>query len=671
MYHIEKNLQVILVIITYILNFSVSIIISKSNIEMCTQTSQSKSSLTSNSNNTTNLHMESLNCTQKLVLSLSIENGKMSETDYIDVFVSEVSSKDGSRRQIENPYKISISKSPVYAEYPCIYVQDFNYKPREQIIISDVFSCSDGDMASNPTCGWVIASNNKVVPYSQGFCCKCDFSQIIGVDTTTSNRGSSCRFLNLGSGSATAHCLRFDQLWYSAYEIKKYRINYLIEISVTYKNDKFNNTSTEIIQNLSKNNSTNFTNKNKTSSIENSNLNFNTEKISLSPSNPISLSSDKNIIARLIGDFQPPTPPNDYSIYYLVTPSQPQSHSMVLEGPLNWMIIPRNYFTLDGRECDKIGVSYFAFRSQGGASSGCNLKVGECLHNQIYDYYIEDIQNLSAGKNIKYLMSQDKVTKYDFYSESQDTKKFSYKLDGIFNSLINLEINADDIKYVTNVSNGQIDYLNINTFESLSNDGYLEMQVTNSGSLTAQFSISYNCSEYILPLLSEQMSLNSFQSTIIKKDIYTLSQDSRYHVCNATLFNAIGEQVDMKSSKFNTTIIQIINVQNTNMSQVVPNNSNSEVLSNPIDQQYVELDCKILCPDFFDYICFIAHGCWGYFARTTGVILLVIVLGLALIKIIINGSLCKFTDKIALWLVGGKKCQDTIKYFDRNIQQRI
>ena len=114
-------------------------------------------------------------------------------------------------------------------------------------------------------------------------------------------------------------------------------------------------------------------------------------------------------------------------------------------------------------------------------------------------------------------MSQDKVTNYDFYSESQDTKKFSYKLDGIFNSLINLEINADDIKYVTNVSNGQIDYLNINTFESLSNDGYLEMQVTNSGSLTAQFSISYNFSEYILPLLSEQMSLNSFQSTIIKK----------------------------------------------------------------------------------------------------------------------------------------------------------
>jgi hypothetical protein len=661
---VKFHFQLIFLIILYFLNSSISIIISKSNIEMCTQNSQDNT--TSNSNTLNSLN--SLNCTEKLVLTLSIENGKMSETDYIEVFISEVNTQDGSKRQIQNPYKISISKTPVYAEYPCIYLQDFNYKPREQIIISDVFSCNDGDLASNPTCGWVKDSTNKIVPYSQGFCCKCDFSQIIGIDTTSRNRGSSCGFLNLGSGSATAHCLRFDSLWYSAYEIKKYRINYLIEISVTYKNEN-NISSFEISsKNISSNNSNNFTQE----KINNTNQNFITEKISLSPSNTISMSSEKNIIARLIGDFQPPTPPNDYSIYYLVTPSYPESHSMVLEGPINWMIIPRNYFTLDGRDCDKIGVSYFAFRSQGGASTGCNLKVGECLHNQIYDYYIEDIQRLSAGKNVKYLMSQDKSTKYDFFSESKETKKFAYKLEGVFNSLINLEINADDIKYVTNVSTGQIDYLNINTFESLSNDGYLEMQITNSGSLTAQFSVSYNCSEYILPLLSDQMSLNSFQSTIIKKDIYTLSQDSRNHICNATLLNAIGEKVDLKSSRFNTTVTQIINIQNPNMSQVIPSsNDTNNILTNPVDEQYIELDCKVLCPEFFDYICFIAHGCWGYFARTTGIILIVVVLGLACLRMIKNGSICKYIDKIALWLAGGKESHDRIKNYDKKFQQRI
>lgn len=370
-------------------------ILSKSEIQMCTQT-----------NNTT----IKLNCTQNLVLALSIENGKSDETENIEVFITSVKDTDGETRQIQSPYKININKTPVFAKYPATYVQDFNYRPVEQVISSDVFSCTDGDLAPEPTCGWVMTQDKLIVPYSQGFCCRCDFSQIIGIDTTTRNRGSNCNFLNIGVGSATAHCLRFDTLWYSAYDVKTYIIDYEITITITSRN------STDHASNI--------------------------QKLDLSPSNGIAASSDSQVIARLIGDFQPSAPPTDYSNYYLVIPSHPPSHSMVLEGPINWMLIPKNFFTLDGRECDKIGVGYFAFRSQ---ASRCTVKIGECLHNQIHDLYMSDIQSMSMDKTPRYLIFTQNSKKYDFFS-STNKKTFTARLSGLFNTLITLELNADDIK---------------------------------------------------------------------------------------------------------------------------------------------------------------------------------------------------------------------------------
>ena len=45
-------------------------------------------------------------------------------------------------------------------------------------------------------------------------------------------------------------------------------------------------------------------------------------------------------------------------------------------------------FTLDGNECDKIGVGFFAFNSQ---SEKCNVEAGSCLNNQIYHLYLHYI----------------------------------------------------------------------------------------------------------------------------------------------------------------------------------------------------------------------------------------------------------------------------------------
>jgi hypothetical protein len=49
--------------------------------------------------------------------------------------------------------------------------------------------------------------------------------------------------------------------------------------------------------------------------------------------------------------------------------------------------------------------------------------------------------------------------------------------------LLTLELDASDIKFITNVGKGDIDFIDVKSFEANSNDGSLLMQITNTGSL--------------------------------------------------------------------------------------------------------------------------------------------------------------------------------------------
>lgn len=48
-----------------------------------------------------------------------------------------------------------------------------------------------------------------------------------------------------------------------------------------------------------------------------------------------------------------------------------------------WMLLERVRFTLDGIECNKIGVSYEAFSQQ---PSFCSSPFWSCLHNQLWNF---------------------------------------------------------------------------------------------------------------------------------------------------------------------------------------------------------------------------------------------------------------------------------------------
>lgn len=379
------------------------------------------------------------------------------------------------------------------------------------------------------------------------------------------------------------------------------------------------------------------------------NNNIITKKITLGSNNRVGNSDDSKVIARLIGDFLPSFSITDFSNYFLLIPSYPINHPMVTQGALNWMIIPREYFTIDGRECNKIGVSYSAFRNQ---ENKCQMKIGDCLHNQIIDLYNEDLTRISNGKNAKYIISQAKLmneANVDFYSLSSDRKKLAFKVNGIFNSLISLEISADNIKYIVNISNGEIDYIKIEIFENNSNNGLITLQITNTGKLASEFNIAYSCSDDILPLISDIIDLGAYESQEIKKNIYTTNsnflknQSLFYHNCTVKLNDFNGNLLDVKKITFNTTKIEEFNSQvPKNATSTNKNNENSLLQNN----DSIGLDCSILCPDFFNFLCFIFHGCWGYFIRTILISLFILGLIFIIVRSIKNGTFCKYFSKI-------------------------
>lgn len=48
-----------------------------------------------------------------------------------------------------------------------------------------------------------------------------------------------------------------------------------------------------------------------------------------------------------------------------------------------WMLLERVRFTLDGLECNKIGVGYETFNSQ---PDFCTSPFWSCLHNQLWNF---------------------------------------------------------------------------------------------------------------------------------------------------------------------------------------------------------------------------------------------------------------------------------------------
>jgi len=107
---------------------------------------------------------------------------------------------NGSEIKLQEPVQIQVTKSPVYAIYSLTYLQDFNSKPKEEVIRSTVLGCKDSFASSDPTCSFQFDTKGTKIQDSQGFCCDCSFGQILGIGDSKVTRGNVCLTLNLGTG---------------------------------------------------------------------------------------------------------------------------------------------------------------------------------------------------------------------------------------------------------------------------------------------------------------------------------------------------------------------------------------------------------------------------------------------------------------------------------------
>ena len=542
----------------YIQNIS---IISSSSIEKCINASPN----------------EDISCKSKMLLSLTIQNAELEGSDYVETILNQVTDNDGNIQKFSSPIKITFSKTPVKVIYPCIYFQDFNYEAQEIIIETSSTKCTDSNLSENPTCGWKY-SNGKKIPNSQGFCCSCSFFSL----SKMNKRGSKCT--DIIEFTSTAHCLKFHEVWFSAYQVDKYKIEYIITIKVI---NTFDNSTISTLE--------------------------------LSPQNTIAINEDKNILVKLIGDFLPTDIfPRDLSNKYFLIPSEPSENPIVKSGVGRYMLIDKNRFTLDGNECDKIGVGYNAFNLQ---SERCNAEVNSCLRNQISHLYEEDLKKLIKGNNPDYLIAYDKNYHYTFKKENSYSRSFSYKLNGNINTLITLEIDTSIMKFVTSVSSGKIIKAFINSgFMAMSDDGFMLVSIKNTGLLTAQYFVSYECSENILPLSSDEISLTPDEIKAFNKSLYTNINLGVIHKCFIILKNSIGEEIDNKLVIFNTT--NEINFNN----QLNKSHDNTNI-NYGSSKEYI---CEELCINFFDFFCYFKNSCWEIFITK-----ILIIVGLILIFSII------------------------------------
>lgn len=520
-----------------------------------------------------------MTCSSKLLLSLTIQNAELQGSDYIETTLNQITDKDGNIQKLASPIKITFNKTSVKVIYPATYFQDFNYYPTEKVIPSSSTSCTDSITDFNTTCGWSY-SNGEKVPYSQGFCCSCaliTFSKSI-------IRGLNCDgFLDMASN---AHCLTYDKLWYSAYKVDKYKIDYNIEINIIDIKE------------------------NKTIST-----------LDLSPRNTIDNDGSNNIIVKLIGDFLPNDLfPRDLSDKFLLIPSRPEDDVNVKLGTQRWMLVDKIKFSSDGNECDKIGVGYFAFQSQ---SEKCNVEVGSCLKNQIYHLLQSDLDKISTGKNPEYLLKNDKNYEYSFYKINSNSRTFSYNLKGNINTLITLEINTDVLKFITNVSSGKIVQIFINVFEAMSEDGYMEIGIKNTGYFIAQYIISYECNDNIISLSSDEISLNPDEVKYWNKSIYTKSKLGQDNKCVVILKNSLGNKIDLKLISFNTTNEIQFNNQNNSTSK----NDDDSFIGNKAD-----FICENVCSKFLDFNCYIKNSCWMIMAIKIVIIIAIILILVLFIK---------------------------------------
>jgi hypothetical protein len=259
--------------------------------------------------------------------------------------------------------------------------------------------------------------------------------------------------------------------------------------------------------------------------------------------------------AELVGDMDPYEGPLELDNYILYIPSKPEGHPMVDDYMNNALLVPREEVSKDGGELDKVGVSFYKFRTQAGTWSVS--QAGDGLHNQLFQKHTSDLQKLIMNPDAEttYLLPGMRDFKDSMDFRPGTPKTLEHKITNIDNSLVTLTMDSAPIKTIATESDGEIVSAILDTYTCFSEDGLLEVTIRNTGSLEADYivTVTQGTMNLLREIPAQARILSPLEEAELKFNVWTywanLATANEYLI---TLMSPTGKRYDEQWRRFDT-----------------------------------------------------------------------------------------------------------------------
>nr|KJB39628.1 hypothetical protein B456_007G022400 [Gossypium raimondii] len=430
---------------------------------------------------------DELNCTTKIVINMAVPSGSSGGEAFVVAEIVEVEENSTNNMQ-------TLRVPP-----------DVPFKPQEFFVKTR--KCQP-DAGANVVkiCERLRDEDGHIIEHTRPICCPCGPRR---------RAPSSCGniFDKLIKGKAnTAHCLRFPGDWFHVFGIGQQSIGFSVRIEM-----KTGNKVSEVI---------------------------------VGPENRTATSKDNFLKVNLIGDFVGYTSIPTFEDFYLVIPRQgsPGQPNDLGRNLSMWMLLERVRFTLDGVECNKIGVSYDAFNGQ---PNFCSSPFWSCLHNQLWNFWEADQNRIKRGQVPLYGVQG----KYERINEHPDagSHSFSIGVTEVLNTNLLIELRADDIDFVFQRSPGKIMSVTVPTFEALTQFGVATITAKNTGEVEASYSLTFDCSKGVAHMEEQFFIMKPKEISARSFKVYPTTDQAARYVCSAILKDSEFSEVDRAECQFSTT----------------------------------------------------------------------------------------------------------------------
>ncbi|XP_022881261.1 protein HAPLESS 2 isoform X2 [Olea europaea var. sylvestris] len=552
-----KSLILITIISFSIFNYTFATqILSKSKLEKCEKVSDS----------------QGLNCTSKIILDLAVPSESSGREASMVAEIVEAEENSTNMRTLRVPPVITINKSAAYALYELTYIRDVAYKPQEFYVQTRKCEPEAGaDIVK--ICERLRDENGHIIEHTQPTCCPCGDQRRVP---------SSCGnfFDKLMKGKAnTAHCLRFPGDWFHVFGLGQRSIGFSIRIEVKTRTK--------------------------------------TAEVIVGPENRTAISSDNFLRVNLIGDYIGYTDIPQFDDFYLVIPRQggPRQPQNLGSNFSMWMLLERVRFTLDGLECNKIGVGYEAFNGQ---PNFCSAPFWSCLHNQLWNFWNAD-QNRISRNQIPLYCVQGRFDRINQHPEA-GSRAFSIGITEVLNTNLLVELSADDIEFVYQRSPGKILGITVPTFEALTQFGIATITTKNIGELEASYSLTFDCSSGVSQM-EEQFYIMKPTEVITRSfKLYPTTDQAAKYVCAAILKDSDFSEADRAECQFTTTTTVL---DNGSQIPFQPPKTSINGFFESVEEIWSRFwtgmadfitgkSCRGKCLGFFDFSCHIQYICMSW-----------------------------------------------------------